>query len=197
MVEAPRANDRIVTIPNMLTLVRIAMIPVFVLASLAGSFSLAFFAFVGAAITDAVDGWIARRFNQRSRLGAFLDPAADKVMMICGYVVFTIPGIAKCALPEWLTFTVFARDLCIVLFAYLLFTRIRVKRFPPSIAGKVSTVCQVVALSVTIASNTFLAPIALPLLWLSHRVALLMTLYSGFGYLRQWNAYVMSDAEAA
>lgn len=188
-----RREERLLTIPNLLTLLRLMLIPVFVSASIAGLFEVALFAFVGAAITDAVDGWIARKYNQGSKLGALLDPAADKIMMICGYVVYTIPGIAPHKLPEWLTFTVFVRDLMIVLFAYLLFTRIRVRRFPPSVPGKTSTVLQVVALSLTIAANTFIAPFALELMDLAQRLALLITLYSGFDYLRQWNDYVLQQ----
>lgn len=186
-------SNRLVTIPNLLTLVRFCLIPVFVVASLKGAFTIAFFTFVFAGLTDAVDGWIARKLNQQSRIGALLDPAADKIMMISGYVVFTIPRIAEYQLPMYVTFTVFARDVCIVLFAYLLFTRVRVSRFPPSIPGKISTVCQVVALSVTIAANTFLAPLAVPLYELALNVCFVVTLYSGFDYLRKWNEVVLAE----
>lgn len=188
---------RQVTIPNVLSLVRLGLIPVFVVVSLQGYFGVAFFLFIGAAVTDALDGWIARRFNQRSRLGAYLDPAADKLLMLATYVVYTIPSTAEWRLPAWLTFTVFIRDLTLVGFAYLLYTRIRVKRFPPSIAGKISTIAQIVALAATIASNMFLAPIARPLLFWIHRAALLMTLYSGFDYLRKWDLAVARAADSA
>ncbi|HVR42284.1 MAG TPA: CDP-alcohol phosphatidyltransferase family protein [Thermoanaerobaculia bacterium] len=173
--------------PNALSLLRLALIPVFVQVSLAGEFTAAFFIFVGAAATDALDGYIARRFNQRSRLGAYLDPAADKTMMLAAYVVYTIPGVARWSLPIWLTSTVFIRDITLVVFAYLLYTRIRITRFPPSIAGKISTIVQVGALAVTVGANTFLAPITIPLLPWIHRAALLITLYSGFDYVRKWD----------
>lgn len=182
------------TIPNLLTLIRFLLIPVFVIASLRGEHTAAFFAFVGAAVTDAFDGYIARKLNQTSRIGAFLDPAADKIMMISGYVVFTLPQTAEYTLPLWLTFTVFIRDLSIVLFVYLLYSRIRVTKFPPSIAGKVSTICQVVALAVTIAANTFLQPAALIFLKLTWIVSFVITLYSGFDYLKKWNAVVLEES---
>lgn len=178
------------TIPNILTLVRMAMIPLFAAAAFLGSHFAAFFLFVGAALTDALDGWIARRFNMRSRIGAFLDPAADKTLMVTAYIIYTLPGIAEYRLPAWLTFTVFLRDIMIVMVAYLLYTRIRVRRFPPSIPGKVSTIVQVVALSVTIAANTPLAPIALPLMPIVLRVCLVITLYSGADYVRKWDGIV-------
>jgi cardiolipin synthase (CMP-forming) len=178
--------NRFLTVPNVLTLIRFAMIPVFVLASLGGAYTAAFFIFVGAAITDGFDGWYARKFNQTSRLGALLDPAADKTLMVSAYVVFTM-NIAPHRLPPWLTFTVFLRDIVIVLFAYLLYTRIRIRRFPPNIPGKVSTIIQIVALSATVGANTFLAPLVIPLLWPLHRLALVMTLISGGLYLRKWD----------
>jgi cardiolipin synthase len=184
------------TIPNILTLLRIAMIPLMVVAAFVGAHLAAFCLFVGAAVTDALDGWIARRLNQRSRIGAFLDPAADKTLLVTGYIIYTLPGIATYRLPAWLTFTVFLRDLMIVMFAYMLYTRIRIRRFPPSIPGKVSTIVQVVALAVTIAANTPLAPIALPLMPIVLRICLVTTLYSGFDYVRRWDGIVADMTKA-
>jgi cardiolipin synthase (CMP-forming) len=174
------------TIANMLTTTRLLMVPIFIGASLLGRFDVAFFLFIGAAITDALDGWIARAMNQRSRLGALLDPAADKTMMVSGYVVFTLQGLAAYTLPFGLTVTVLMRDVLIVLVAYLLYTRVRIDRFPPSVPGKISTIVQAVALGVTIAANMWLAPVAVPLLLPVHAAALLMTLYSGLDYVRRW-----------
>src|SRR5881275_1165844 len=99
------------TIPNILTLARLLAVPVFLVASLRGHYTLAFGLFVGAAVTDILDGMIARRFNQRSRLGAVLDPAADKTIMVCGYLFYTLTDkLPVVALPVWLTFVVFVRD---------------------------------------------------------------------------------------
>lgn len=182
------------TIANVLTSLRLLMVPLFIAASLGRRFDVAFFLFVGAALTDAVDGWIARRFNQHSRLGALLDPAADKTMMVSGFVVFTIPGLAPFELPLGLTITVLMRDVLIVLVAYLIFTRARIETFPPSVPGKISTIVQAVALGVTIAANMWLAPVALPLLRIAHGAALVMTLYSGLDYLRRWA--VILEAES-
>jgi len=177
---------RHLTIPNILSLIRLGMVPLFIVLALRGHHAAAFFVFVGAALTDALDGYLARRLNQTSRLGAFLDPAADKLLMVSGYIVYTIPWVATWTLPIWLTFTVFIRDLTLVVFVYLIYTRVRIRRFPPSIAGKVSTIVQVVVLAATIASNTFIAPLTTPMLLWLHRLALVMTLYSGADYLRRW-----------
>src|SRR5690349_11869820 len=95
--------------------------------------------FVTAAVTDVLDGWLARKLNVKSRLGALLDPAADKTLMICGFLYYTFArNLPNLAIPGWLTFTVFIRDVLIVFMAYLMYTRVRIKRFPPSVPGKIS-----------------------------------------------------------
>ena len=172
------------TVPNLLTLLRLFLVPCFMVASFRGRFTLAFVLFVTAAVTDIFDGMIARRFNQRSRLGALLDPAADKTMMICGYLFYTLHPSVKVPIPNWLTFTVFIRDFVIVVFAYLLYTRVQVKRFPPSWAGKASTVTQAVTLAATVATNAVL-PQLVPFCAILFRIALGITLYSAFDYLRR------------
>lgn len=177
-------RDGFRTVPNLLTLLRLILIPFFVWASVRGDFTTAFVIFVSGGITDVVDGYIARRFNQRSKIGAFLDPAADKMMMVSAYVVYTLPWVAHRALPEWLTFTVFLRDVLIVLFAYLLYTRVHITRFPPSVPGKISTLLQVITLAATIAANTPFGSIFLPLVEPLYRITLVATLYSGFDYIR-------------
>ncbi len=173
------------TVPNILTLLRLLAVPVFIYASFRGEYRLAFLIFVGAAVTDFLDGVIARWLNQRSRLGAILDPAADKTMMICGFLFYTLrAGLPVAGIPAWLTFTVFIRDFFIITFAYLLYTRVRVKRFPPSWAGKTSMVLQAVTLGTAIEVNAF-GSFLLPFLEVLFRLALLVTLYSAWDYLRK------------
>src|SRR3954467_10528134 len=172
------------TVPNLLTLLRLFLVPCFLVASFNDRFTLAFVLFVTAAVTDIFDGMIARRFNQRSRLGALLDPAADKTMMVCGYLFYTVHSSVKVQIPNWLTFTVLIRDVLIVVFVYLLYTRVQVKRFPPSWVGKASTVTQAVTLAGTIALNGFLPQIG-PFCVILFRIALGITLYSAFAYLRR------------
>ena len=170
------------TIPNILTLLRLLLVPCFIAASFQRMYVAAFVIFVSAAVTDVLDGWIARRLNQRSRVGALLDPAADKLLMVSGYIFYTIAPALK--IPVWLTFTVFIRDFLIAMFAYLLFTRVRVKRFPPSWAGKASTVLQAVTLGAAIAVNGIL-PDIVGLAELLFRAALVVTLFSSWDYLRR------------
>jgi cardiolipin synthase len=172
------------TVPNVLTLLRLLLVPCFLYASMRGHFVAAFVLFVSAAVTDVLDGMIARRWNQRSRVGAILDPAADKTMMVCGYLYYTFSGRVALRLPGWLTFVVFIRDFMIILFAYLLYTRVQVKRFPPSLAGKISTVTQAVTLACAIAVNAFGDGFA-RLAEILFRVALVITLFSAWDYLRR------------
>jgi len=173
------------TVPNLLTLFRMVLVPFFLVASMRGMWTLALALFVTAAVTDIFDGMIARRFNQRSRLGAILDPAADKTMLVCGYLFYTLTNkLPLVALPVWLTFVVFIRDFLIAVFAYLLYTRVHVKRFPPSWAGKASTVLQAGTLATVIAANGVL-PQLLPFVQGLFRVALVVTLYSAWDYLRR------------
>jgi cardiolipin synthase (CMP-forming) len=171
-------------LPNILTAARFVLVPCFLLASMQHRYAIALVIFVTAAVTDILDGMIARRMNLKSRLGALLDPAADKTLMVCGFLYYTFADGLRMAIPGWLTFAVFIRDFLIVFTAYLMWTRVQVTRFPPSAAGKASTVLQAIALAVVVAVNAFLP-------WLAgavevlFRISLLVTLYSGWGYLRR------------
>ncbi|PYQ33326.1 MAG: CDP-diacylglycerol--glycerol-3-phosphate 3-phosphatidyltransferase [Acidobacteria bacterium] len=182
--ERDARSAKILTIPNLLTLLRLLLIPIFLAASFQAMYTLAFVLFVTAAVTDILDGFIARRFNQRSRLGALLDPAADKMMLVCGYLFYTLEPNLPVRIPAWLTFVIFVRDFLIAMFAYLLYTRVKVTRFPPSWAGKCATVFQAATLAAAIAASGF-AP---ELLWLAEllfRAALLITLFSAGDYIRR------------
>ncbi len=176
------------TIPNLLTLLRLLLIPCFIVASWRGEYVVAFALFVSAAVTDILDGAIARRLNQRSRIGAILDPAADKIMIVSGFLFYALHDSVAVRIPGWLLFTVFIRDFMLVVFAYLMYTRVQIKRFPPSPAGKASTVLQAITLAATIAANAFSEPFT-TIAVMSFKVALVITLYSAFDYMRrgdQW-----------
>ncbi|HEX7830936.1 MAG TPA: CDP-alcohol phosphatidyltransferase family protein [Thermoanaerobaculia bacterium] len=172
-------------IPNILTVMRMLLVPCFLGASMKGMYDVAFAIFVTAAVTDILDGMIARKLNVKSRLGALLDPTADKTLMVCGFIYYTFADrLPRAGIPGWLTFTVFIRDFLIAFFAYLMYTRVQISRFPPSIAGKTSTVLQAVTLASTIAANGFL-PQVLPFAKLLFPASLFMTLFSAWGYMRR------------
>jgi cardiolipin synthase len=179
-------------IPNILTALRLLLVPCFLGASMQGLYAMAFAIFVTAAVTDVLDGWLARRWNVRSRFGALFDPAADKTLMVCGFLYYTLADdLPRAAIPGWLTFAVFIRDFLLAAFAYLMYTRISITRFPPTILGKASTVLQAVTLACVIAVNAFQPRLA-PLAEVLFRVSLVMTLASGWGYMRRASRIVQS-----
>jgi len=183
-------------LPNTLTILRILLVPCFLVASMQRMFTLALVIFVSAALTDILDGTLARRMNVRSRLGALLDPAADKTLMICGFLYYTFAGgFPRIAIPGWLTFAVFIRDFLIVVFAYFMYTRIRISRFPPSFAGKASTLLQAVTLAIVIGVNGRLAVLQ-PLAQVLFRLSLVVTLYSGWDYMRRASLLLREESVA-
>jgi len=123
-------------IPNILTILRLALLP-FILFELSGGrpeTALPPLIFSGS--TDVIDGWLARRFHWESKLGAILDPIADKLLLVSLFLALGIDG----SIPWWLVSIVIGRDALLLLGAAFLFRRM--KSFPPSKAGKLSTVIQ-------------------------------------------------------
>ena len=126
-------------LPNLLTATRLALVPLIALAVLRGSFRAALaFTFL-AGVTDGFDGFLARRYSWTSRLGAWLDPLADKALLV---TLFVVLGIIR-AFPWWLVALVLARDAVILLMAGIAFAFTAIRDFPPSIWGKLSTIVQV------------------------------------------------------
>ena len=127
--------------PNLLTLLRLFIIPFLIIEILDGDYRVAFALFVLAGISDALDGLVARRLGQHTRLGQYLDPIADKLMLSSLFVVLTHVGL----IPRYVTVLVFSRDLGILLIATLLFMTSSLRDFRPSLFGKLNTVLQIVA----------------------------------------------------
>jgi cardiolipin synthase len=137
-------RSEIFLLPNLLSLARILLTPVFVLLMIQHKPWQAFAVFLAAGATDALDGYAARTFHMKSTLGLWLDPIGDKVLLTAAFVVLTLPAVAAPnVLPLWLTVLCIGRDVAIALGA-LVVVLLRGKRtFPPSLAGKASTICQV------------------------------------------------------
>jgi len=131
---------RNLTLANQLTILRIALVPAFVLLVIYGYLGAALLVFTIAGATDALDGLIARRAGQRTSLGAWLDPVADKLLLVSAFVVLTIPGIPLANhLPVWLTIIVIARDVVIVAVVAVVNLAIGPRTFKPSLLGKAAT----------------------------------------------------------
>ena len=128
------------TLANQLTILRIALIPAFVLLVVYGHLGGALIVFSVAGLTDALDGLIARRAGQRTSLGAWLDPMADKQLLVTTFVVLTLPAIPLTNhLPLWLTVTVISRDVVIVGVVAIVNLAVGPRTFRPSFLGKATT----------------------------------------------------------
>jgi cardiolipin synthase len=125
---------------NQLTLLRMLLIPLFVILVVYHYLGSALVVFAIAGLTDALDGVIARRSGQKSTLGAWLDPMADKLLAVSTFVVLTIPGLGLAnPLPIWLTVLIISRDVVIVLTVAIVNLAMGPRTFRPSIFGKIAT----------------------------------------------------------
>jgi len=142
------------TIPNFLSLLRILAIPVFAICFWYGQLVFAFILFALAGVTDLLDGFIARRFNQASALGAFLDPMADKLLMTVAFVLLCIPGShLSITIPFWVAILAITRDVIIGFFALLSSSGFDPTRFRPSILGKITAGAELVVISLVLLCN--------------------------------------------
>jgi cardiolipin synthase (CMP-forming) len=128
------------TLANQLTILRIILVPVFVLLVVDGYLGSALIVFLTAGITDALDGLIARRAGQRTALGAWLDPMADKLLLVTTFIVLTLPGVPLTNhIPLWLTVFVISRDVVIVGVVAVVSLAAGPRTFRPSMLGKLAT----------------------------------------------------------
>ena len=146
-------SSRIITLPNVLTIFRMALIPLFVSFLFYQRFLPALGTFIVAGITDGLDGLLARRFHQQSPLGRILDPIADKLMLVTSFIVLTMKGVYPTPIPKhlpipfWVTITVLSRDVFILVGAAAINIVSGFRAFQPSLPGKISTVVQIGAIA--------------------------------------------------
>ncbi len=142
------------TVPNALTLLRILAIPFFAIAVWYGHLWHALVLFVAAGLTDLLDGWIARAFNQRSRLGAILDPAADKLLMTTAFILMALPkDHLRLPIPAWVAILAISRDVVISLVALVAWVKDERLDQRPSLLGKLTTGAEIVALGAGLLVN--------------------------------------------
>jgi len=135
--------------PNLLTLLRLFIIPFLVIEILDGEYRIAFALFLLAGISDALDGLLARWLSQQTKLGLYLDPIADKLLLSTLFLVLTHVGM----IPRYVTVLVFSRDLGILLISTLLFATSTLRDFRPSLFGKLNTLVQITALLLVLAER--------------------------------------------
>jgi len=169
-------------VPNILSFFRLSLTPFFVVALTEGNYLVGLIVFAIAGLTDTLDGMAARIWGMKTRLGKFLDPMADKILLTASFLTLTIhlPN-AEYTIPIWLTILVISRDVSIVMVALIIHVVTGRKNFDPTIWGKISTTLQAITVfTVLLAHVVKQAAILLdPLFGLT----LAITLISGFHYL--------------
>src|SRR5688572_20355889 len=148
--------NSILTIPNLISFLRLALIPVFASLLFYGYGATALVVFLIAGISDGLDGFIARRFKQESELGTIIDPIADKLLMTTAFIILTMPNVMQPArhlpVPFWVTAAVIGRDVLIITVAGAINMITGFRGFKPSWLGKASTFVQVVAVGLILLS---------------------------------------------
>jgi cardiolipin synthase len=168
---------------NQLTLLRVLLVPAFVILVVYGYLGWALLAFAAAGLTDALDGLLARWSGQKTSLGAWLDPMADKLLLVTTFVVLTIPGLGlENRLPIWLTVLIISRDVVIVLTVAIVNLAIGPRTFRPSIYGKIATATYILTAVIAMFFNylgyhSLLVDVAI-------YASLAITLISGLHYIR-------------
>lgn len=178
---------------NQLTLLRMLLIPAFVILVVYGELGWALVVFVVAGITDALDGLFARWSGQKTSLGAWLDPMADKLLLLTTFVVLTLPGLDLANhIPVWLTVLIFSRDVGIVLTVAVVNLAIGRRTFRPSVFGKVATATYILTAVAAIFFNYLRVHSIVVDLFVY--ASLVITLVSGFHYI--WHAARIVDTPA-
>ncbi len=143
------------TVPNLISLLRLGLVPLFIHAMVNGNWRRALLIFLIASVSDGLDGLIARFWHQQSLLGAYLDPLADKLLLTSAYVVLSIPSLNRGAeIPLWVTLLVVARDVLIVVMSLVFYLAAGIRKFPPTALSKVNTTFQLVAVILVLISGT-------------------------------------------
>jgi len=183
-------RSAVLTTANQLTILRIVFVPVFIILLAYGEIGWALSTFVAAGVTDVLDGIIARRFGQKTSIGAVLDPLADKLLMTASILLLSLPqmGFAT-TIPRWLMIVIIFRDVFILLVSLIVVLMVGWRVFTPSPYGKASTVMQVLSVLAVLYVNW--KHMTVPELHILFYMTGLMTAFSGLHYLirglRQWH----------
>ncbi len=175
------------TIPNFITIGRLILVPLVIMMILQGNWQLAFTMFVVAGVSDAVDGFLARRYDMGSELGAYLDPVADKALLVSIYLTLAIIGI----IPAWVAVLVVSRDIMIVSAVILSWVLDNPLEMRPFLVSKLNTFAQIAFAAVLLASKAFGVPLGL---WfdVSMWTIAALTVASTGAYLAFWVQHMAS-----
>jgi cardiolipin synthase len=186
----------LLTYANQLTILRMLFVPCFVLLLIYGHPKAATVLFLVAAVTDSLDGLIARKLKQKTVLGSFLDPMADKILLTAAFITLTIPSQDLVLhIPTWLTIWTISRDVLIALSALIIHLQTHHSQFPPSFLGKCTTALQLLTVGVCLLANfyTGLAKAIFPYITYT---TLAFTVVSGLHYAYRSIKIIASYQEA-
>jgi cardiolipin synthase (CMP-forming) len=178
-------------LPNLITLGRVILVPLVFWLLITGQTQGAFFAFIVAGVSDAVDGWLAKSFGWTTELGAYLDPLADKLLIVSIFLALGVDG----KLPLWLVVAVVSRDILIVIAVMLSWLLGNPVRIHPLIVSKANTLAQIVLAATVLADEGFklgLSEVRFVLVWVTGA----LTIASLAAYLHSWLLH-MSGYESA
>lgn len=171
-------NSRILTVPNQLTFLRLAFIPFFIVAIHYERYGWALVILITAGLSDALDGLLARGLNQRTPLGAYLDPIADKLLLSSSYLELAIHSKIR----WWLTIIICSRDVLLLVAAAVILITVGYRPFPPSLFGKAATFFEILLIFVVLVASVH----TIPNFWLIRRVlsyiVAAFVIFSGFHY---------------
>lgn len=178
-------RDVLVSIPNIITLLRILLVPVVVWAIASDEPQVAFWLFLCAGISDAVDGFLAKQFGMQTELGAYLDPLADKALLISIYVTLGIVG----DIPRWVAIAVVARDVMIIGAVILSVAMARPVHIRPLVVSKVNTMVQIAFAALVLAASGFNLSLGFAF-HLGLVAVALLTVLSAAAYLASWTRHM-------
>jgi cardiolipin synthase len=183
------AQGQIATVPNFITIARLVMVPTIVWLTLRGQHGTAFWLFAIAGLGDAVDGYLARQFNLKSWLGAYLDPLADKALLVSIYVALAVLG----QIPPWLAILVVGRDVLIVAGVGVSWMLGRPVAMQPLVISKINTLAQVILAAVVLADLAF----SFDLGWLRSGLVVIvaaLVIGSTIAYAMEWARHFRTPA---
>ena len=172
------SSGRVFTVPNQLTFLRLGFLPFFLILIFYRHFSWALLILILAGLTDGLDGLLARSLNQKTSLGAYLDPLADKLLLSSSFVVLSLEGQIR----WWLTILVLSRDVLLLTSAAVIMVTVGYRRFPPSVFGKITTLLQILLVFVVLLTTMFRPPAMLVARQVLIYLVAGFTIFSGFHY---------------
>ncbi|HXJ15779.1 MAG TPA: CDP-alcohol phosphatidyltransferase family protein [Candidatus Polarisedimenticolia bacterium] len=171
-------RSRIFTVPNELTLLRLAFLPFFIIAIKYGRYEIALGILIAAGLSDGLDGLLARGLNQKTRLGAYLDPIADKLLLSSSYFILALKG----KISWWLAILVLGRDVLLLAASAVILLTLGYRSFPPSIWGKATTFFEIVLIVLVLVLAIWQPAVLSPVRTVCAYLVAVLVVFSGLHY---------------